>query len=100
MGEHGLYYDSSYMKENEEPGMVWEREVERGEKDPQCTDFDLQLVTVAYNSLMTGYALEDMVVAMEEEAPYRARGEQEAKGSCRGIGQVLLRETQKEHMMR
>ena len=86
MGEHGLYYDSSYMKENEQPGMVREREVERGEKDPQYTDSDLQLVTDAYNSLMTGYALGDMVVAMEEEAPYRARGEEEARQAAEASG--------------
>ena len=86
MGEHGLYYDSSYKKENEQPGMVREREVERGEKDPQYTDSDLQLVTDVYNSLMTGYALEDMVVAMEEEAPYRARGEEEARQAAEASG--------------
>ncbi len=78
----------------------WEREVERGEKDPQYTDFDLQLVTVAYNSLMTGYALEDMVVAMEEEAPYRAQGNRKQREAAEASGKYFLRETQKEHMMR
>lgn len=90
MGERGLYYDSNYMKENEESGMVREREVERGEREPRYTDFDLQLVTVAYNSLRTGYALEDMVVAMEEEAPYRARGEQEAREAAEASGKYTF----------